>query len=38
MSRSGHLPLASWRAVILHREHPSIDALRRQLELLHIDV
>ncbi|WP_420961640.1 ANTAR domain-containing response regulator [Brucella sp. IR073] len=30
--------LSTWRAVILHREHPSIDALRRQLELLHISV
>lgn len=38
MKPSGHLALASWRAVILHRDHPSIDALRRQLELLHIEV
>ncbi len=38
MSRADRLPLASWHAVILHREHPSVDALRRQLELLHMKV
>lgn len=38
MSRTERLPLATWHAVILHREHPSVDALKRQLELLHIRV
>lgn len=38
MSRSDRLPLATWRAIILHREHPSVDALKRQLELMHIRV
>ena len=38
MSRPGRLSLATWRAVILHREHPSVDALTRQLDLLHIQV
>lgn len=38
MSRAERLPLATWHAVILHREHPSVDALKRQLELLHIRV
>ncbi|MCM2472345.1 ANTAR domain-containing protein [Rhizobium sp. CG5] len=38
MSRAQRLPLATWHAVILHREHPSVDALKRQLELLHIRV
>lgn len=30
--------LAAWHAVILHRPHPVVDALKRQLELLHIEV
>lgn len=30
--------LATWHAAILHREHPSVDALRRQLERLHMKV
>jgi len=30
--------LADWHAIILHRPHPSVDALKRQLELLHIRV
>jgi AmiR/NasT family two-component response regulator len=38
MSRADRPDLASWHAAILHREHPSVDALRRQLELLHIRV
>ena len=38
MSRADRPPLASWRAVILHREHPSVDALKRQLDMLHIRV
>lgn len=38
MSRANRLALASWHAAIVHREHPSVDALRRQLELLHIKV
>ena len=38
MSRADRPALATWRAVILHREHPSVDALKRQLELLHIRV
>lgn len=38
MSRVDRPALASWHAAILHREHPSVDALRRQLELLHIKV
>ncbi len=38
MSRADRPDLASWHAVILHRAHPSVDALRRQLELLHIKV
>ncbi|MCF3641773.1 ANTAR domain-containing protein [Rhizobium sp. TRM95111] len=38
MTRADRLPLATWRAVILHRDHPSVDALKRQLELLHIRV
>ncbi|MHA7971573.1 ANTAR domain-containing response regulator [Rhizobium sp. CAU 1783] len=38
MSRADRLALASWHAVILHRDHPSVDALKRQLELLHIRV
>lgn len=38
MKRPDHLPLASWHAVILHRDHPSVEALKRQLELLHMRV
>ena len=38
MTRRNRPPLAQWRAVILHRDHPSVDALRRQLELLQIHV
>ncbi len=38
MSRVDRPALANWHAAILHREHPSVDALRRQLELLHIKV
>ncbi|NHT76664.1 AmiR/NasT family two-component response regulator [Rhizobium sp. PP-F2F-G38] len=38
MTRRNRPPLAQWRAVILHRDHPSVDALRRQLELLQIRV
>ncbi|CAN7453841.1 ANTAR domain-containing protein [Rhizobium sp. LjRoot30] len=38
MNRSDRLPLATWRAITLHREHPSVDALKRQLELMHIRV
>jgi AmiR/NasT family two-component response regulator len=38
MSRADRPDLASWHAAILHREHPSVDALRRQLELLHVRV
>ncbi len=38
MSRADRPDLARWHAAILHREHPSVDALRRQLELLHIKV
>ena len=38
MSRADRPSLATWRAVILHREHPSVDALKRQLEMLHIRV
>ena len=30
--------LAGWRAVILHRPHPAVEALRRQLEALSISV
>ncbi|MGR6466436.1 ANTAR domain-containing response regulator [Rhizobium sp. PAMB 3182] len=30
--------LAGWHAVILHRPHPAVDALQRQLEALHIHV
>lgn len=38
MNRPGRLSLATWRAVILHRDHPSVDALARQLDLLHMKV
>ncbi len=38
MTRRDRPLLAQWHAVILHRDHPSVDALRRQLELLHIRV
>ena len=38
MSRIDRPALASWHAAILHRDHPSVDALRRQLELLRIQV
>lgn len=38
MTRRNRPPLAQWHAVILHRDHPSIDALRRQLDLLQIRV
>ncbi len=38
MSRANRLALSSWHAAILHREHPSVDALKRQLELLHMKV
>ncbi|KQS81416.1 transcriptional antiterminator [Rhizobium sp. Leaf384] len=38
MTRRIRPPLAEWHAVILHREHPLVDALRRQLELLQIRV
>ncbi|SIR31873.1 Two-component response regulator, AmiR/NasT family, consists of REC and RNA-binding antiterminator (ANTAR) domains [Rhizobium sp. RU20A] len=38
MNRKAPLSQIFSRAVILHRDHPSIDALRRQLELLHIEV
>jgi AmiR/NasT family two-component response regulator len=38
MSRVERPALANWHAAILHREHPSVDALKRQLELLHIKV
>ena len=30
--------LAGWRAIILHRPHPAVEALRRQLEALSITV
>lgn len=30
--------LANWRAIILHRPHPAVEALRRQLEALNISV
>jgi AmiR/NasT family two-component response regulator len=38
MSRADRLALSSWHAAILHREHPAVDALKRQLELLHMKV
>ncbi|MCD7107947.1 ANTAR domain-containing protein [Rhizobium sp. DKSPLA3] len=38
MTRRNRPLLAQWHAVILHRDHPSVDALRRQLELLQIRV
>jgi AmiR/NasT family two-component response regulator len=38
MSRADRPDLANWHAAILHREHPSVDALKRQLDLLHIKV
>lgn len=38
MKPPSRLPLATWRAIILHKPHPSVDALTRQLELLHIRV
>lgn len=38
MSRFERPTFSSWRAVILHRPHPAVDALTRQLESLHIDV
>ncbi len=38
MSRADRPDLARWHAAILHREHPSVDALKRQLELLHVKV
>ncbi|TFF24824.1 transcriptional antiterminator [Jiella endophytica] len=37
MSGFKRLELAGWQAVILHRPHPSVDALMRQLAMLHID-
>lgn len=38
MTRRGRPTIAGWRAVILHRPHSSVEALRRQLELLNIEV
>jgi AmiR/NasT family two-component response regulator len=38
MTRRDRPLLAGWHAVILHREHPNVDALRRQLELMQIRV
>lgn len=38
MTRGNRPLLANWHAVILHRDHPSVDALRRQLDLLQIRV
>ncbi|MDQ0455240.1 ANTAR domain-containing response regulator [Rhizobium paknamense] len=38
MNRPRRPSLAQWHAVILHRDHPSVEALRRQLELMHIRV
>ncbi|MFP5078498.1 ANTAR domain-containing response regulator [Rhizobium sp. YIM 134829] len=38
MSRPSRPLLAGWRALLLHRPHPSADALTRQLELLQIRV
>ncbi|MCF1463129.1 ANTAR domain-containing protein [Agrobacterium vitis] len=38
MKRPERPLLANWHAIILHRPHPSVDALQRQLELLHIRV
>ncbi|MBB3138748.1 AmiR/NasT family two-component response regulator [Rhizobium pisi] len=38
MSRFERPMFSSWRAVILHRPHPAVEALTRQLESLHIEV
>ncbi|MCB9948465.1 MAG: ANTAR domain-containing protein [Rhodospirillaceae bacterium] len=37
MSGQYRPPLASWRAIILHRPHPSADAVLRQLERLRVE-
>jgi len=38
MSRFERPMFSSWQAVILHRPHPAVEALTRQLESLHIRV
>lgn len=38
MTRQNRPDLTGWHAVILHRDHPSVEALKRQLETLHIRV
>ncbi|MBP1849179.1 ANTAR domain-containing response regulator [Rhizobium halophytocola] len=38
MSRPRRPSLAGWQAIILHRPHPAVEALRRQLEALQITV
>ncbi|QRM57641.1 ANTAR domain-containing protein [Sinorhizobium sp. BG8] len=38
MTRFQRPTFSTWRAVILHRPHPAVDALSRQLESLHIRV
>jgi AmiR/NasT family two-component response regulator len=38
MIREERPTLANWRSVILHRPHPAVEALTRQLESLHIRV
>ena len=38
MKRPERPDFATWRAIILHRPHPSVDALVRQLQSLHMDV
>ncbi|MFS8055000.1 ANTAR domain-containing protein [Rhizobium sp. BR 317] len=38
MSRFERPMFSSWRAVILHRPHPAVEALTRQLDSLHIQV
>jgi AmiR/NasT family two-component response regulator len=38
MSRFERPMFSSWRAVILHRPHPAVETLTRQLQSLHIEV
>ena len=37
MTRFKRLEPAGWQAIILHRPHPSVDALIRQLAMLHVE-
>lgn len=38
MKRQERPNFAAWRAIVLHRPHPSVEALVRQLQSLHIQV